>query len=70
MKIGILTFHWATNYGAVLQTYALQSFLENEGHEVVVINYKPSKYNDSILNIIYSRRFLHPSHLIEVSIIS
>ena len=65
MKFGILTFHWATNYGAVLQTYALQSFLENEGHEVVVINYKPSKYNDSILNIIYSRRFLHPSHLIE-----
>ncbi|KAA5476063.1 polysaccharide pyruvyl transferase family protein [Bacteroides caccae] len=41
MKIGILTFHWATNYGAVLQAYALQEYLRNEGHEVEIINYKP-----------------------------
>lgn len=41
MKIGILTFHCAHNYGAVLQCYALQTFLESLGHEVFVIDYRP-----------------------------
>lgn len=41
MKIGILTFHWATNYGAVLQCYALQEYLRDQGHDVEIINYKP-----------------------------
>lgn len=27
MKIGVLTFHRANNYGAVLQAYALQKYL-------------------------------------------
>jgi hypothetical protein len=44
MKIGIITFHWATNYGAILQAYALQTYLENLGHEVWIINYKPKHY--------------------------
>lgn len=41
MKIGILTFHCAVNYGAVLQAYALQEFLRSLGHEVYVIDYRP-----------------------------
>ena len=41
MKTGIITFHWSDNYGAVLQTYALQSFLQERGHEVQVIDYNP-----------------------------
>ncbi len=40
MKIGILTFHQAHNYGAVLQCYALQEVLRKEGHDVSVINYQ------------------------------
>lgn len=40
MKIGILTFHRAHNYGAVLQCYALQETFRKMGHEVWVINYK------------------------------
>lgn len=40
MRIGILTFHRAHNYGAVLQCYALQSYLESLGHEVYVIDYR------------------------------
>lgn len=43
MTIGILTFHWSTNYGAVLQTYALQEYLKDLGHEVKIINYVPVK---------------------------
>lgn len=40
MKIGILTFHRAHNYGAVLQCYALQEVLKGFGHEVEVIDYR------------------------------
>lgn len=39
MRIGILTFHRAINYGAVLQCYALQEFLINQGYDVEIINY-------------------------------
>lgn len=40
MKIGILTFHRAHNYGAVLQCYALQETLKRMGHDVYVIDYR------------------------------
>ena len=42
MKIGILTFHFATNYGAVLQSFALQEYLSRMGHGVEIIDYTPS----------------------------
>ena len=45
MKIGILTFHWATNYGAILQAYALQEYMKELGHEVEIINYKPRHFD-------------------------
>ena len=41
MKIGILTFHCAHNYGAVLQCYALQQYLRSLGYEVLLVNYRP-----------------------------
>ena len=41
LKIGTMTFHWATNYGAVLQAYALQRYLSTSGHEVAIIDYRP-----------------------------
>lgn len=40
MKIEIITMHAARNYGAVLQTYALQKYLEDLGNIVTVIDYK------------------------------
>lgn len=39
MNIGILTFHYAHNYGAVLQAFALKTALEQAGHNVEIINY-------------------------------
>ena len=57
MKIGILTFHWATNYGAVLQCYALQAYLEQLGHNVRVIDYKPLKYDESLYNFIRCKKY-------------
>ena len=38
MKIGILTLPLHTNYGGILQAYALQTVLERMGHEVVVFD--------------------------------
>lgn len=40
MKIGILTFHRAENFGAVLQCLALQNYLISKGNEVEVIDYR------------------------------
>lgn len=40
MKIGILTFHRAHNYGAVLQCFALQETLKARGYDVKVIDYR------------------------------
>lgn len=57
MKVGILTFHWATNYGAVLQCCALQNFLESLGNEVQVINYKPRQYDDNIYTFLRLLKF-------------
>ncbi|WP_455972755.1 polysaccharide pyruvyl transferase family protein [Bacteroides congonensis] len=39
MKIAILTLPLHTNYGGILQAYALQTILQDMGHEVEVINY-------------------------------
>lgn len=40
MKIGIMTFHRAANYGAVLQAYALQNYLEAMGNELEIVDYR------------------------------
>lgn len=41
MKIKTITCHDVYNYGASLQAYALQTFLEKLGHEVEIIDYLP-----------------------------
>ena len=41
MKIGILTFHCAVNYGAVLQAFALKEYLKGLGHDVYIVDYRP-----------------------------
>lgn len=58
MKIGILTFHWATNYGAILQAFALQAYLKSIGHDVKIINYKPARYDDTLYYFFRYRKFL------------
>jgi len=41
MKIGLLTFHAAHNYGAVLQAFATQEKVKELGYTIEVINYNP-----------------------------
>ncbi|MCC5655411.1 polysaccharide pyruvyl transferase family protein [Nostoc sp. XA010] len=43
MKIGILTFHHVDNYGATLQACALWTFLNSQGYDVEIIDYRPLK---------------------------
>lgn len=38
-KIGIITYHFAQNYGSVIQCYALQEFLKTKKYDVSVINF-------------------------------
>lgn len=57
MKIGILTFHWATNHGGILQAYALQKYLSIAipDSDVIIIDYWPARYQKSIKRAIHSR---------------
>ena len=60
MKIGILTFHRAENFGATLQAYALQTYLSDLGHDARIVDYRCAaiERNYDILNprILTSRK--------------
>ena len=43
-KIGLLTFHFPINYGALLQAFALDRYLKGIGHQVEIINYMPERH--------------------------
>lgn len=44
MKLGILTFHRALNYGAFLQAFSLLFFFKNKGYEVEIVDYWPKEH--------------------------
>jgi polysaccharide pyruvyl transferase len=44
MQIGIITYHFGSNYGALLQTYALCNAVESLGHNVKIIDFTPEQY--------------------------
>ena len=46
MKIGILTYHRAENYGALLQAYAMRTYLQSLGHDVEFVDYWPKYHSD------------------------
>ena len=60
MKIGILTYQRAHNYGALLQAYSLQTYLKKHGHEVDIIDYWPEYHAQDYKLIPYfkNRSFL------------
>ena len=61
MKVGIITIHNASNYGASLQSYALYRYIVNQGVDCEIIDlYRPDQ-----VGYIFSERFdkveiLHP----------
>lgn len=54
MKIGILTFHNAYNYGAILQTYATQEIVRKYGHSVEIID-----YHNAAIDRFYDKKKFH-----------
>lgn len=44
-KIEIITLHRARNYGSILQAYALQEYIKENGFEVELIDYYPERYH-------------------------
>lgn len=60
MKIGILTYHRAHNYGALLQAYALKKNLEKNGDYVEMVDYWPNYHVEDykLIPFFKSRRFL------------
>lgn len=55
MKVGILTLHSQTNYGGVLQAFALQETLKSMGHDVVIIDRWMDEHNCTLKGITASR---------------
>ena len=48
MRIAIITNHTPLNYGANLQAYALQTYLEQQGCKAEVIDYAPDYYTEHL----------------------
>lgn len=59
-KIGILTYHRVFNFGSLLQTYALQKYLENKGQMVEVIDYYPERLQKKKLLFHVSAKWRRP----------
>lgn len=65
MKIGIITYHYHSNYGTMLQAFALQKYLETSGNEAEIIDFR---YDNRVRNKQLRKRtlkdlisyFLHP----------
>ena len=58
MKIGVLTLPLHTNYGGILQAYALQTVLERMGHCVEVLNLPQIKTLPSKWPIVFAKRLV------------
>ncbi len=57
MNIGILTFHWGANHGAILQVYALSQHLQNKYNaNVEIIDYYPKNLELTAVNALNAGR--------------
>lgn len=41
-SVGIITTHYAANYGAILQAYALQNIIQSLGYDCEIIDFRPN----------------------------
>ncbi len=61
MKIGMLTLPLHTNYGGILQAYALQTLLKSQKHDAQFVstgNCSPRRLSLKVRYLIYIKRFL------------
>lgn len=52
MKIAIITYSWAQNWGAVLQAYALTKYMNSLGHETKLIDYR--EFDNKLISTVKS----------------
>jgi len=45
-SVGLITFHWADNFGSVLQAYALQETVRKLGFNVQIVDFRPTALVD------------------------
>lgn len=69
MRIKTITCHDCYNLGASLQAYALQHYLESQGHDVQIINYKPYYLSghfkfDSVNNPVFDHPIMKQMYLL------
>lgn len=62
-KIGILTFHRALNYGALLQAYSLQRVLVDNGYDAELIDYR-CKFIESYYVPWWKKMFISPKRFV------
>ncbi len=62
MKVGILTFHHTTNYGATLQAYSLWKTIKQYGHDVEIIDYRPYKTTINYLGRLIPIKPIHGNY--------
>lgn len=66
MRIGILTMHRVMNFGSILQAYALQRALDNQGFENEIIDYSfPPKENLLVRFNFIIRKFFYDIRTLE-----
>lgn len=58
--VGILNFHFANNYGAVLVTFSMLEILKNLGYKPEVINYLPVNVNRKAPFEKFRKNYLNP----------
>ncbi len=67
MKIGILTFHRADSYGAVLQAYALQQAVSGLGHDCRIIDYR-NPVIDGVAKVRTLRQAASPKDALKIAV--
>ena len=63
MKVGILTFHNAINYGAILQAYATQQLLSSMGYDAEIID-----YHNTFIDKFYAKYQLNINKLLTLNV--
>ncbi len=68
MKIGILTHPLGSNYGGILQAWALSTYLKSQGHDVVVLNRRNnlSLFKRIVKNVLIAigyKRYANPKYV-------
>ena len=57
MKIGILTYHRANNYGAMLQAYALRQVMLHYSQDVSFVAYNPQYIKEDYATVVHRKSF-------------